>query len=240
MLENKKSTQSKYCAKIFLALSGLYSLLILTITGANFYSRAEEQNAVAPPPADSPTAYREYMTFYSVHDAPANTVQQVEGPDSFLNAPNCNVKISVPEGAFPLRFQIRNGCIAEIVLRYKDYFYQYNATKDPYQNITGLRFYAYSALARSYDLIKLDFVCPDWQLRFNSKSGRSIPGQFRRYDVYAREVAWKSDGVRYSLMIHRSMHPLGTVLKKKKKYKSIDNYTDLFNLAQKAVQQDVR
>ena len=141
---------------------------------------------------------------------------------------------------FLLRFQIRNGCIAEIVLRYKDYFYQYNATKDPYQNITGLRFYAYSALARSYDLIKLDFVCPDWQLRFNSKSGRSIPGQFRRYDVYAREVAWKSDGVRYSLMIHRSMHPLGTVLDLEKKYKSIDNYTDLFNLAQKAVQQDVR
>ena len=41
-------------------------------------------------------------------------------------------------------------------------------------------------------------------------------------------------------MIHRSMHPLGTVLDLEKKYKSIDNYTDLFNLAQKAVQQDVR
>ena len=236
LFDNKSSEK-----RILAIFAVLYVLLALTTIGLKVYTSLEEIKFSQAVPRTKSSNYREFMNFYSINDKPVNHVQVVNSSDDFLEAPGCRLQLSAPLDSVPVRYAVRNECIAELTLRYKGYLYQYNATRDPYQNITSLSFCTYSSMVRSRDKIKLDFATPEWILHFPSSSGRIVSAAFRRYDVYAREVSWKSDGVRYNMIIYRNMNPRpGGPIDEENAYKSIDNYADLIALAREAIFRDVR
>lgn len=227
--------------RILTVAAVLYLLLALTTIGLKVYANLEEIKISQAAPRIKSSNYREFMNFYSINDKPVNHVQVVNNSDDFLEAPGCRLQLSTPLDSVPVRFTIRNGCIAELTLRYKDYLYQYDATRDPYQNITSLSFHRYSSMVRSYDRVKLDFATPEWFLHLPSSSGRIVSAKFRFYDRYAKEISWKSDGVRYNMIIYRNMNPRpGKPIDEENAYKPIDNYADLIALARDVISKDVR
>ena len=172
-------------------------------------------------------------------DQKASVFKYVGGPQDFLTNPKCAIKLTAPKNATPTFYKIRNDSICEIGLLYNRNYYVYSATRDPNADLVDLDNWSYSTLVRKHDRVKLDPINPILKLFFKSASGKEVEAVFYKYDLKAKQVTWRANGIRYSIVFTKAKNQRQVPGSVKPYYPQLYRLIDLFDLAREAVKNDL-